>query len=61
MVISSSRDREIRAWNIPQASCLFVLSGHDNWVNGLALHMDGIHLYSVSDDKSLRVSNENIC
>ena len=48
--MSSSRDRDIRIWNITQATCLYTLSGHDNWVNGLALHLDGIHLYSVSDE-----------
>lgn len=32
-----------------------MLSGHDNWVNGVAFHGDGIHMYSVSDDKSIRV------
>ena len=31
------------------------LIGHDNWVRGLALHHTGKFLYSVSDDKSMRI------
>lgn len=55
MLASGSRDREIRIWNTVLGSCLMTLSGHDNWVNGLAFHPNGIHLYSVSDDKTIRV------
>lgn len=58
VLVSTSRDKEIRVWNTILGSCLFVLSGHDNWVNGVAFHPDGVHMYSVSDDKTVRVRVE---
>jgi platelet-activating factor acetylhydrolase IB subunit alpha len=55
LLISGSRDRSIRFWNVFAGSCLFVLQGHDNWVRGLCLHPSGKMLLSVSDDKTLRI------
>jgi platelet-activating factor acetylhydrolase IB subunit alpha len=34
---------------------LFTFVGHDNWVKDLVMHPKGKYLYSVSDDKTLRV------
>jgi len=52
---SGSRDKTIRVWDVSTGLCLFVLTGHDNWVRGLSWHPGGKYLLSVSDDKSLRV------
>lgn len=54
VVVSGSRDRSIKVWSISAASCLFSLSGHDNWVRGLAFQPNGKYLISVSEDKSIR-------
>lgn len=54
-VISASRDKTIKIWNVGNGSCILTLTGHDNWVRGLAFHHSGKFLYSCSDDKSLRV------
>lgn len=54
-VISASRDKTIKIWNISNGSCILTLNGHDNWVRGLAFHHSGKYLYSCSDDKTLRV------
>ena len=56
MLASCSRDREIRIWNVVLGTCVMTLTGHDNWVNGIAFHPNHLHLYSVSDDKTIRVS-----
>lgn len=54
-VVSGSRDKTIKVWDISCEMCLFTLVGHDNWVRGLAFHPSGKYLLSVGDDKSLRV------
>ncbi|KAL4400710.1 Lissencephaly-1 [Malassezia pachydermatis] len=51
---SGSRDKTIRIWS-QQGQCLRVLSGHDNWVRGIAFSPNGKFLLSVSDDKTIRV------
>ncbi|KAH7731542.1 lissencephaly-1 [Aphelenchoides avenae] len=55
LIMSGSRDRTIRFWNVFAGTCLFSLTGHDNWVRGLCLHPAGKMMLSVSDDKTLRV------
>lgn len=55
VLISGSRDRTIRVWDVSAATCLFTLYGHDNWVRGIRLHPNGKLLVSVSDDKTMRI------
>lgn len=50
---TGSRDKSIRLWD-SRGSLLKTLTGHDNWVRGLAFHPGGKYLISVSDDKSIR-------
>jgi len=52
---SGSRDKTIRVWDVSTGLCLFILTGHDNWIRGLSWHPGGKYLLSVSDDKTLRV------
>ncbi|XP_039269380.1 platelet-activating factor acetylhydrolase IB subunit beta-like [Styela clava] len=52
---SGSRDKSIRIWDVSTSQCVFVLTGHDNWVRGLSFHSRGKYLLSASDDKTLRV------
>uniref|UniRef100_A0A914I824 Lissencephaly-1 homolog n=1 Tax=Globodera rostochiensis TaxID=31243 RepID=A0A914I824_GLORO len=55
MLISASRDRTIRFWEVLSGCCVCYLTGHDNWVRAIRLHPNGKQLVSVSDDKTLRV------
>ena len=55
VLISASRDRSIKFWDVYSGSCLFTLFGHDNWVRGIRLHPNGKMLLSVSDDKTMRI------
>ena len=71
VLISGSRDRTIRVWDVSAATCLFTLYGHDNWVRGIRLHPNGkllgitalfsalqtlsLFIVSVSDDKTMRI------
>ena len=54
-LISGSRDKTIKLWDISIGLCLFTLVGHDNWVRGLLFHPGGKFIVSVSDDKTLRI------
>lgn len=54
-IISASRDKTIKLWDVYGSSCIYTFSGHDNWVRALALHPNGKYLLSCSDDKSVRI------
>ena len=54
-VISASRDKTIKIWDVFGTSCIFTFTGHDNWVRAIVVHPNGKYLVSSSDDKSIRV------
>lgn len=51
---SAGRDKTIIITDIRQQR-VCTLVGHDNWVRAVAFHPDGKYLYSVADDKTMRV------
>jgi len=54
-LISGSRDKTIKMWDVSTGICVFTLVGHDNWVRGLVFHPGGNYIISASDDKTLRI------
>lgn len=54
-LVSGSRDRTIKVWDVSVGVCLFTLIGHDNWVRGICWHPGGNYIISCSDDKTIRV------
>jgi len=54
-LVSGSRDKTIRIWEVSTGRCLKVLNGHDNWVRSVVFHPSGRYLLSSADDKSIRV------
>jgi platelet-activating factor acetylhydrolase IB subunit alpha len=54
-VISASRDKTIKIWDVFGSSCIFNFNGHDNWVRAIVVHPNGKYLVSSSDDKSIRI------
>ncbi|KAL5015906.1 hypothetical protein ScPMuIL_005495 [Solemya velum] len=54
-LISGSRDKTIKMWDVSTGLCLFTLVGHDNWVRGVLFHAGGKYILSASDDKTLRI------
>jgi platelet-activating factor acetylhydrolase IB subunit alpha len=49
----------IKLFNCGNGDLLHNFIGHDNWVRSLTLHPTGKFLYSVSDDKTLRIWDLN--
>ncbi|EEB16803.1 platelet-activating factor acetylhydrolase isoform 1B alpha subunit, putative [Pediculus humanus corporis] len=54
-LVSGSRDKTLKVWDISTGVCLFTFVGHDNWVRGVVFHPGGKYIISASDDKTLRV------
>jgi platelet-activating factor acetylhydrolase IB subunit alpha len=54
-VVSASRDKTIKIWDVFGSSCIHTIIGHDNWVRALVVHPNGKYIISSSDDKSIRV------
>ena len=53
-LVSASRDKSIKFWDINNSSVLFTLMGHDNWVRQLRFMPHGRFLLSCADDKSIK-------
>lgn len=53
-LISASRDKSIKFWDLHTNSVLFTLLGHDNWVRQLKIMPGGRYLLSCADDKSIK-------
>ena len=53
-LVSCSRDKSIKLWHLPSASCIRTLVGHDNWVRQVTFTPSGRYVVSCSDDKSIR-------
>ena len=58
-LFSGSRDKVIKLFNCNNGDLLHNFIGHDNWVRSLSLHPTAKFLYSVSDDKTLRIWDLN--
>lgn len=54
-LISASRDKTVKLWDVFASSCIFTFNGHDNWVRSVVVHPNGKYIVSCSDDKSIRV------
>ncbi|XP_071501929.1 lissencephaly-1 homolog isoform X2 [Diadema antillarum] len=54
-LVSGSRDKTIKIWDVSAGGCIMTLTGHDNWVRGALFHPGGKYIISVADDKTLRV------
>src|SRR6266513_1923547 len=55
LLASGSFDRTIRIWDVERGTCLRTLTGHTNWVMGLAFTPDGKLLASGGADNLVKV------
>lgn len=53
-LISASKDKTIKVWDITNGMELLTLTGHSRPVNGLAVTPDGRYLLSTSGDKTVK-------
>ncbi|XP_055963725.1 lissencephaly-1 homolog A-like [Sorex fumeus] len=56
-LLSGSRDKTIKMWNISTGKSLMTLVGHDNWVHGIFVLPLGTFIISCADDKTIRIWN----
>ncbi|XP_044079810.1 lissencephaly-1 homolog B [Siniperca chuatsi] len=54
-LLSGSRDKTIKMWDVSIGICLMTLVGHDNWVRGVLVHPGGRFIVSCADDKTIRI------
>ncbi|KAI3373788.1 hypothetical protein L3Q82_022368 [Scortum barcoo] len=54
-LLSGSRDKTIKMWDVSIGICLMTLVGHDNWVRGVLFHPGGRFIVSCADDKTIRI------
>ncbi|NUM34721.1 MAG: tetratricopeptide repeat protein [Candidatus Brocadiae bacterium] len=54
ILVSASKDKTIRVWDLQNKSCLHVLQGHKDWVRSVVIGNDG-KIISGSDDWSIKV------
>ncbi|CAK9252808.1 unnamed protein product [Sphagnum jensenii] len=54
-LVSGSRDKSIRLWDVLSGNCLTILSSHDSWVRAVLVTPSGKYIISSSDDKSIRI------
>ena len=55
VAVTASRDKSIGVWNFLTGNCLIRLTGHENWVKDIAIMENFNLLFSVGDDKTLRI------
>lgn len=54
-LLSGSRDKTMKMWDVSVGYCLFTLAGHDNWIRGVIFHPGGKYILSACDDKTIRL------
>lgn len=54
-IISSSRDKTIKIWEVSTGYCVRTLSGHRDWVRQVRIYSDGSLMASCSNDQSIFV------
>ena len=50
-IITSSRDKTIKVWEVATGFCVKTLQGHNEWVRKIAISHDGQVLASCSNDQ----------
>lgn len=54
-IVSSSRDRTIKIWEVSTGYCVRTLTGHRDWVRQVRIYSDGSLMASCSNDQSIFV------
>lgn len=54
-LLTCSRDKTIKLWDISSNTCIYTFTGHDNWVRNMFVHPTGKYLVSTGDDRNIRI------
>jgi platelet-activating factor acetylhydrolase IB subunit alpha len=55
LLVSASRDKDLRIWDIHTGYCIMTLQGHTDWVRDVTPSYDGRFLFSTGDDMTGRL------
>ena len=55
MIVSASRDKTVRVWDMSSGECVQILAGHSGWVYCAQYSPDGQKIVTASADKKVRV------
>lgn len=55
LLVSASRDKTLKIWDVVTGFCLRTLRGHVEWVRDVCPSLDGRYLLSTGDDMSARI------
>jgi WD40 repeat protein len=55
LLVSSSRDKTLKIWDIQTGRELFTLTGHNEAICSCGFSPDGLHIVSASMDKTLKL------
>ncbi|KAH8890303.1 dynein regulator [Thozetella sp. PMI_491] len=55
LLVSASRDKSLRIWDVSTGYCVKTLRGHVEWVRDVCPSMDGRYLFSGGDDQVARL------
>lgn len=54
-LLSGSRDRTVKLWEISTGVCLHTFTVHESWVRGVSFEPNGEYGLSVSEDKTIKI------
>jgi platelet-activating factor acetylhydrolase IB subunit alpha len=57
LLVSASRDKSLRIWDVSTGYCVKTIRGHADWVRDVSPSFDGEYLLSAGNDNTARIWN----